>query len=165
MDSACANNDSLAQPNRQAWLETLALAPADLIIDLMRSVQPPEFEWLRKPQTGLYMVRGRADGQGEMFNLGEITVSRCVVRAVALNSSAAVGVGYCLGRSHEHAKHCAIADLMLQDPAATAIVFERIIKPLQDYELRRQQALRSQAEATRVEFFTVARESNLSQAE
>ena len=34
------------------------------------------------PETGLVMLRGRADGSGHPFNLGEATVTRCVASLV-----------------------------------------------------------------------------------
>ncbi len=43
----------------------------------------PAFEWLRAPQTGLAMVRGRIGGTGNAFNLGEATVTRATYRAGA----------------------------------------------------------------------------------
>ena len=38
------------------------------------------FEWLRWPETGAVMVRGRTSGTGAPFNLGEMTVTRCALR-------------------------------------------------------------------------------------
>uniref|UniRef100_UPI0016890F4D phosphonate C-P lyase system protein PhnG n=1 Tax=unclassified Calothrix TaxID=2619626 RepID=UPI0016890F4D len=53
----------------------------------------PEYSFLRSPEIGLAMVRGRAGGTGEAFNLGEITMTRCVVQLENLEEAIA-GFGY-----------------------------------------------------------------------
>ena len=56
------------------------------------------------------MVRARAGGTGQRFNLGEATVTRCVVRPdAALTGTQQVGVGYVLGCSHRQALLVALA--------------------------------------------------------
>ena len=35
----------------------------------------PTVRWLRPAETGMVMVRGRAGGTGQAFNLGEMTVT------------------------------------------------------------------------------------------
>ncbi|MBD0276138.1 MAG: phosphonate C-P lyase system protein PhnG, partial [Acetobacteraceae bacterium] len=58
----------------------LARATAAEIADRLRDAPPlPPHTRLRGPQTGLVMVRGRQGGDGAAFNLGEMTVTRCVV--------------------------------------------------------------------------------------
>ncbi len=54
----------------------------------------PDWGWLRKPESGLVMVRGRTGGGGAPFNLGEVTVTRC---AVSLETGAA-GFAWVMGR-------------------------------------------------------------------
>ena len=52
------------------------------------------FVYLRKPETGLVMMRGRMGATGAPFNLGEATVTRC-----AVVSEQREGHGYVLGRN------------------------------------------------------------------
>ena len=108
---------------RQHWLAVLARAPADFLEQHLGVLAQGSHQWLRPAETGLVMVRARAGGTGQRFNLGEATVTRCVVRPdPALTGTQQVGVGYVLGCSHR-------------------------------------QALLAQTQSTRVEFFTVARET------
>ena len=69
---------------------------------------------LRGPEAGLVMVRGRAGGGGAPFNLGEMTATRCTVRTEA----GFVGHAYVAGRNERQAELAALADALLQDPAA-----------------------------------------------
>ena len=59
----------------------------------------PGFHRVRGPETGLVMVRGRAGGGGNPFNLGEATVTRATVRL----ETGEVGHAYCLGRDGDKA--------------------------------------------------------------
>jgi len=69
------------QAARQKWMAVLARASADeLAAGLAVLPALPEAEVLRAPETGLVMVRGRAGGDGDAFNLGEMTVTRCAIR-------------------------------------------------------------------------------------
>ncbi|MGF1538144.1 MAG: phosphonate C-P lyase system protein PhnG, partial [Elainellaceae cyanobacterium] len=66
---------------RQAWMAILAKAPLPKLEACVATCGTlPGFESLRSPEVGLAMVRGRAGGDGEPFNLGEITLTRCVVQ-------------------------------------------------------------------------------------
>ena len=65
----------MSQP-RQEWMALLARAPLPLLEQALQPLEPSrKTEWLRRPETGLYMVQGRAGGTGGRFNLGEITVT------------------------------------------------------------------------------------------
>ena len=153
---AASNKDARAQ-----WMALLARAPMPLLERTLEiHVQQRRTEWLRRPETGLYMVQGRVGGTGERFNLGEITVTRCTLRSKAEDGTqGAVGVAYVLGRNHRQAELAALADALLQEPAHHQNLAHTLLTPV------RQQlsALRSQHEAqtqsTKVDFFTVAREA------
>lgn len=152
--------DDGAVASRRRWMGLLARAPVDLLEAAIAPFAGPNPRWLRRPEAGLVMLRGRAGGSGERFNLGEATVTRCALRpdpaAIACD---AVGVAYVLGRSHRHAELAATADALLQDPscagALPADLLERIAAGV---ETRRRERL-DKAQATRVEFFTLAREA------
>ena len=144
---------------RRAWLATIAHAPRALLIELaQRASQGLVFETLRAPETGLVMLRGRIDGSGNRFNLGEATFVRCVLR-LQCAQVVTMGVGYCLGRDSERARRTAEIDALLQQPSRHAEVMQCVIEPL------RQQIERSHAEAqrhtaaSRVAFHTLQGES------
>jgi alpha-D-ribose 1-methylphosphonate 5-triphosphate synthase subunit PhnG len=140
---------------RARWMGLLARAPLAMLQSWAARRQETAFTWLRRPETGLVMVRARAGGTGSKFNLGEMTVTRCVLRL----AGGAVGVSYIQGRSARKAEIAALADAFLQEPASRTQVREELIEPLQlrlDAEAARMQR---KAQATRVEFFTLAREA------
>ncbi len=65
---------------RQRWMSVLAKAsPADLEARWRSLGEALSWACLRRPETGMVMVRGRAGGTGQRFNLGEMTVTRCAV--------------------------------------------------------------------------------------
>jgi alpha-D-ribose 1-methylphosphonate 5-triphosphate synthase subunit PhnG len=149
---------------RKEWMALLARAPLPLLEDGLAGHVDAPTQWLRPPQTGLMMVQGRAGATGERFNLGEVSVTRCTLRLQATGvgagaGDAQVGTAYVLGRSHAQARLAALADALLQDTMYYPTLEHRLLVPLREH-LRHQSAERQmRAASTKVEFFTVARES------
>lgn len=149
---------------RPQWMALLARAPLGLLESALQDDARRPARWLRAPETGLMMVQGRAGGTGERFNLGEVTVTRCALRVEALSKGAdaddaTVGVAYVLGRSHRQVQLAALADALLQDPARQTVLDAQLLEPIRSH-LRGAQATRqARAASTKVDFFTVARES------
>jgi alpha-D-ribose 1-methylphosphonate 5-triphosphate synthase subunit PhnG len=105
-------------PVRRAWMAVLARAPrADLEAAMERvlsDLPAPAYDWLRPPEIGLAMVRGRIGGSGDPFNLGEATVTRATLRLRASGeAAAAVGVACHLGRDRRRVELAALADALL----------------------------------------------------
>lgn len=147
--------DAASTKQRQSWISTLSKSdPAFLRGEWsgVRAEDRPTYDMLRPPEIGLVMVRGRAGGVGDRFNLGEMTVIRCAVRL----ASGETGVSYRSGRDKEAAEVAAVLDGMLQRPesrpAASAII-QRLEQAL--VARRAEQARRSGA--TKVQFFTMTR--------
>jgi len=142
------------ESERREWMGLLARAPLALL-EAWATRQPPRaVSWLRRPETGLVMVRARAGGTGAQFNLGEMTITRCALKL----AGAGTGVAYVQGRSARKAEIAALADALLQT-AEGAEVRRELIEPArarQEAEAARQ---RRKAQATKVEFFTLARET------
>jgi alpha-D-ribose 1-methylphosphonate 5-triphosphate synthase subunit PhnG len=133
------------------------LARADLEM-LERGLAPfasREVSWLRRPETGLMMLRARTGGTGDRFNFGEMTVTRCTLRL----PGAVTGVAYVQGRSHRKAELAALADALLQIPASREAVLRAVVEPAERAAEARAAGMHRRAQATRVEFFTVAREA------
>ncbi|MEO0409236.1 MAG: phosphonate C-P lyase system protein PhnG, partial [Cyanobacteria bacterium P01_A01_bin.135] len=105
------------------------------------------------------MVRGRAEGTGAPFNLGEITITRCVVQLPGEESKgeAIAGFGYVAGRSQRHAELAAVCDALLQHPRWAAAVKAQVIEPLEAAAAMAREAEAAEAESTRVNFFTLLR--------
>ncbi|PLZ04182.1 phosphonate C-P lyase system protein PhnG [Burkholderia sp. WAC0059] len=160
-------NASSAPPSsaaRRAWMAVLARTPrAELetaLADALDGESAPPFDWLRPPQTGLAMVRGRVGGTGDAFNLGETTVTRATLRLRGENLSGAtgvVGVACHLGRDKRRVELAALADALLQLPERHARLYERLVAPLAGRIEARRTQQRNDTAGTRVEFFTMVR--------
>lgn len=148
---------------RPQWMALLARAPLPLLEQALLPHQVGRrCVWLRRPETGLYMVQGRAGGSGERFNLGELTVTRCALRSVNTedgDSELPVGVAYVLGRNHRQAELAAVADALLQEAAPYDALAQSLLAPIRQHLALEQALHQAQAQSTRVDFFTVAREA------
>ena len=143
---------------RQQWLSVLAHAPRaslqQLLCPLMTGLQ---FEPLRAPEVGLTMLRARAGNSGERFNLGEATLTRCVLRFQS-EALLSVGVGYVLGRDIERATWVAQADALLQQPTWGERLQAELIAPLRALTQAQRSRQASQTAASRVQFYTLQAE-------
>ncbi|HEY9889198.1 MAG TPA: phosphonate C-P lyase system protein PhnG [Candidatus Obscuribacterales bacterium] len=143
---------------RAVWLATLAKAPLEQLEACFATLGTiPPYEFLRSPEVGLTMVRGRVEGTGQPFNLGEMTLTRCVVQMADPAGLTIAGFGYVAGRSSRHAELAAVCDALLQHPDWAAVVGDRVLTPLQAAARARQAEVAAQGEATRVNFFTLRR--------
>ena len=154
-DSAGANRP----PSRKDWMALLARAPVPALESALGEQAAHEPRWLRRPETGLMMVQGRAGGTGERFNLGEVTVTRCALRPAGDNHQAAVGVAYVLGRNHRQSVLAAMADSLLQDPLHQPRLEAVLLEPVRRHLAAQQAGRQARTQSTKVDFFTVARES------
>ncbi|TWI22272.1 alpha-D-ribose 1-methylphosphonate 5-triphosphate synthase subunit PhnG [Mesorhizobium tianshanense] len=114
------------------------------------------FEWLRRPHVGLVMVRGRAGGTGQVFNLGEMTVARASVRL----ADGTVGHGYVQSRDKRQAELAAIVDALLLQEHRHDEIMAKVIEPLRQKEQTRRIEKSRKAASTKVEFFTMVRGEN-----
>ncbi|YAF96436.1 MAG: phosphonate C-P lyase system protein PhnG [Nodularia sp. CChRGM 3473] len=144
---------------RQAWMATLAKAELIQLEELVNNLDRlPSYSFLRSPEIGLAMVRGRAGGTGEPFNIGEITMTRCVVQLESqLEDEAVTGFGYVAGRSHRHAELAALCDALLQSLDWHEQILVEVIRPLQTASQQQQELKQRQTAATKVNFFTMVR--------
>jgi alpha-D-ribose 1-methylphosphonate 5-triphosphate synthase subunit PhnG len=100
---------------RQRAMAVLARAAPERLAALWHAwADKPGYAMLRRPETGLVMLRGRIGGGGDPFNFGEATVTRAAVRL----DTGEVGHAYCLGRDHEKAECAALFDALWQRPAS-----------------------------------------------
>lgn len=141
---------------RQSWIATLAKAELLQLENQLKQLQPvPQYTFLRPPEIGLTMVRGRAGGTGKIFNLGEMTLTRCVVQLK--QQPVITGFGYVAGRSQRHAELAAVCDALMQHPQWAKRVQQTVIKPLQAEATRQREVKHRQTAATQVNFFTMVR--------
>lgn len=144
----------MTDPNpRQHWMSLLAKAPPAALEELWtRAGFAPDFEWLRRPEPGGVMVRGRTGATGAPFNLGEMTVTRCSLRL----DSGEIGHAYVQGRDKTHAMTAALVDALMQSDDADRLR-TAILKPLEEAHRSARDARASKAAATKVDFFTMVR--------
>ncbi len=143
--------------DRQWAMGLLARAKTATLESLWRDwTQKPEFSWLRKPETGLVMVRGRMGGDAGPFNLGEMTVTRCTLQL----ATGTFGQACTQGRSHRKAELAALFDALFQEPETAERMRREVLVPLDEAleTARNEQAGRS--DATKVQFFTRVRGDN-----
>lgn len=138
---------------RKTWISVLARSDRAAIEEALRDGELPDVEVLRPSEVGLVMVRGRAGGNGQRFNLGEMPVTRCSVRSAAGH----VGHGYVQGRDKAHAELAARLDAALQDPARRGALTKAVIEPLAAELKRHKNMIEAKAAATKVDFFTMVR--------
>jgi len=98
------------------------------------------------------LVRGRMGGTGAPFNLGEMSVTRCVVRL----ADGRTGYSYLAGRDKAHAELAALADAHLQGSQQARWLSE-LIEPLARAHAARRAQKDAETAATKVEFFTLVR--------
>lgn len=141
------------QNDRRYWMGVLARAEFAQLEALVRDLPPlPADEIVRPAETGTIMVEGRAGGTGGRFNLGETSVTRCVVRV-----EGRLGFSYVLGRDREKARLAAKLDGLLQVPEHMPDLLRTIITPLAQCQAAAQAEASRKAAATKVDFFTLVR--------
>lgn len=141
------------QAERREWMGLLARAPAADLARLWAGLgAAPRFAWLRPPEIGTVMLRGRAGATGAPFNLGEMTVTRASLRL----ECGTVGHAWVQGRDRARAQTAALLDALMQTGAAGALRAE-VLEPLARAEAARRQARARKAAATQVEFLTMVR--------
>lgn len=150
--SDCFNDDDPVRRRRDA-MAVLAEASADEIARRLSAIGSlPDHEEIRKAESGLVMVRGRIGGDGAPFNVGEVAVSRSVVRL----ATSEIGYGYVLGRDHAKVRLIAYCDALMQGNYRDAV--ERLVLgPIRNQLVQARATRAEQAAATKVEFFTLLR--------
>lgn len=139
--------------DRANWISLLAKAPDHTLTETVSQYGDlPQYEWLRRPETGLAMVRARAGGTGRQFNLGEMSVTRCAVRL----RTGQMGIAYVAGRNARHAEWAAVFDALMQTPDCDK-VRQTVLRPIERALAEQLASARAQAQATKVEFMTMVR--------
>ncbi|NJS16420.1 MAG: phosphonate C-P lyase system protein PhnG, partial [Nostocaceae cyanobacterium CSU_2_110] len=140
----------VSQTQRQACMATLAKAELTQLEELVEQLGLlPEYNFLRSPEIGSAMVRSRIGGSGSDFNLGEITITRCVIQIEAGGEECITGFGYVKGRSRRHAELAAVCDGLLQCPSWYERVEVEVIQPLNATTQRTHELEQRQTSATK----------------
>ncbi len=147
------------EEQRKSWLRALALATGEELSAAWALVdEAPSFEVLKGPEVGLAMARGRTGGTGAAFNVGEVSVTRCVVSATDQSTGSNLhGVGFVTGRDTERALLVARLDALFQDSAQGAKARAAVLAHLDNALAERRATQAARTAATRVDFFTMQR--------
>ena len=137
---------------RQRWMSVLARARQDELSVHENRLRKTGHDLIRAAETGMTLVRGRMGGSGSPFNLGEMTVTRCVVRL----TDGRIGYSYLAGRNKRHAELAALADAHLQGNDRQYWM-DTLITPLETAQTARLTAHKAEIATTKVEFFTLVR--------
>lgn len=139
---------------RQIWMGLLARAKPARTAQLFARLfaEAPAHDVLRAPEIGAVMVRGRIGGDGQAFNLGEMTITRCTLCL----AGGEVGHAHVQGRDKSHATRAALIDALMQTASAERLQ-HAVLAPLAAEDAARKHARASKAAATRVAFFTLQR--------
>jgi len=145
---------NISTEQRQHWIAVLAKATTEALRTLSDSVvSDMQFEVIREPEIGLMQVRARMGGTGDAFNMGDMTVTRCVVRS----HNDTLGFSYIAGRNKPHALRAAQLDAMLQLSDFHQRLTDTVIEPLKQQLINTRQVKQQAIAATKVDFFTLVR--------
>lgn len=140
---------------RQHWIGVLARARVSELQPFEAALKDADYQLIRAPEIGMTLVRGRMGGNGAPFNVGEMSVTRCVVRLV----DGRTGYSYLAGRDKRHAELAALADAHLQG-TQPSIWLSDLITALANAQADRRAQKEADTAATKVEFFTLVRGEN-----
>ncbi|MDR1043713.1 MAG: phosphonate C-P lyase system protein PhnG [Candidatus Adiutrix sp.] len=143
------NND---QSRRRRRLAAFSLAPLDQLAEGLKRICPrPGHTFLRRPESGLVMVRGRIGNTGPAFNIGEMLVTRCTVQYRGL-----LGHGWTPGRTARQAELAALGDALGQ-AAEHAGAIDRLVEKLEKIKQNQEARQSAELEDSQVDFFTLLR--------
>lgn len=138
---------------RKEWIGLLASADPEWLEQQKKTLElNPTPDFMVRPESGMIMMQARQDGAGSRFNLGEVTVSRCILKLDEV-----MGYAMVMGSDLRHAELAALFDAMLQMPDTGPDLRDGLVP-----ELRRTQNEHRDKEArdirsSKVEFFTMKR--------
>ncbi|MDF2185048.1 phosphonate C-P lyase system protein PhnG [Grimontia hollisae] len=144
------------QTPRQRWMSVLARTDANALITHWEKLAlRPQYQRVRAPEIGLAQVRARMGGTGNAFNLGDVTITRAVVRL----ESGELGYSYITGRNKQHAELAAVVDALMQT-VAHDVLQHALISPLAAEKAEQEQQRAREVATSKVDFFTMVRGEN-----
>lgn len=142
---------------RKEWISLLAAAdPAWLKDRLMACKETLDMDlhphYMVPPETGMIIMQARQDGAGPRFNLGEVTVSRCILKLGEV-----MGYAMVMGSDLHHAELAAFFDALLQMPEPGRELRKKLVPELRRQREERHDREAADTETSKVEFFTMKR--------
>jgi len=148
------NKQDFDNKQRQEWIALLAKADPFLLKKAEKQLgKGIEYAYITKPETGMIMVRARADNKKSGFCLGEISVTKCILKI----EKKIMGYAMVMGSDHDHAKNAALFDGLLQIPEYSSKLMQTLIPELKKISRNEKKKQAKQNQDTKVEFFTMKR--------
>jgi len=95
---------------RPEWISIFSKTNESLLKNSLDHINFKEnYDVLLGPEIGSIMIQGRAGGTGDKFNLGEATLTKCIVKF-----QEKTGYSYHLGRNLIKSEYGAILDALMQ---------------------------------------------------
>ncbi len=142
---------------RAERLSALALAqPAELDRLWTEAGINAAYAFLAAPTCTAVMAQAHAAGDGPLFNLGEVVVTRCVVRLLPDGPD---GVAIVPGRARRHAVRAAVLEALARSDGAVAQMVRAGIAALQEAHATRTAARVAEAARSAAAFGTLLSEA------
>ena len=165
MDTNANKTMDFMEKDRQSWLSLMAVSEDAGLAEAWEKCEAEgmlsaPYSFLRRPEVGLTMVRGRVGGTGAPFNMGEMTVVRCVVSTADQQTGDVISGFACIaGRDKKRAERVARLDALFQDRKYGLKARAAVLERLQLMRQEKRQVSTSKTAATKVDFFTMERGS------
>ncbi|WP_319784419.1 phosphonate C-P lyase system protein PhnG [Oceanisphaera sp. IT1-181] len=141
-------------PQRKQWMSVLSRASFAQLQSSWQALRlTPEYQLIRAPEIGLAQIRARMGATGRQFNLGDVTITRAVVKL----HSGELGYSYLRGRNKRHAELAALVDAMMQTRSGHEVLDRGLIAPLAALKAEQEECSRQEVAASKVDFFTMVR--------
>ncbi|GAA3547643.1 phosphonate C-P lyase system protein PhnG [Zobellella aerophila] len=141
-------------PQRKQWMSVLARASFSELQARWQALQlTSDYQVIRAPEIGLAQVRARMGATGRPFNLGDVTITRAVVRL----AGGELGYSYLCGRHKPHAELAALIDALMQTRDCHELLDKELITPLAAIKAEQAEGYRREVAASKVDFFTMVR--------
>lgn len=165
MKSSTCSQSASSVNLRQTLLSVLSFfSLKDIQLYWEKLAISPTYEMLKPPEVGMVMVQAQTGGTGAEFNMGEMTVTRTVIRLdqqgslqTQAPSGDVIGYGYTAGRNKPKSELIALIDACFQLPQYQPMIEESLLQPLIQLRQQLRQQQDKKVETTKVNFFTMVR--------
>ena len=137
---------------RSDWISIFSKTSEDRLKNTLDHINFKEsYDVLFGPDIGSIMIQGRAGGSGDKFNLGEATLTKCIVQF-----QGKTGYSYHLGRNLIKSEYGAVLDALMQIESyhSQLLIF---VKEFQEEIQKEKNKIIADSSESKVDFFTMVR--------
>lgn len=137
---------------RPEWISIFSKTNESLLKNSLDHINFKEnYDVLLGPEIGSNMIQGRAGGTGDKFNLGEATLTKCIVKF-----QEKTGYSYHLGRNLIKSEYGAILDALMQIESyhSKLLIY---VKEFQEQIQKEKIKIIADSSESKVDFFTMVR--------